>query len=154
MASSARPTPSDRPGPDGPRPASRGPRTEDDPRGPVRPAAAALLAVEALLLVVTATYCFLGVSSGALDGRFGTGLGIFLLVFAAGVAVAARSLLHRGRFGLGFGVTWQLFQALVGASLLRGAMYWQGALALLLAIAAFALLLSLVRSTPLPRDQD
>ena len=53
-------------------------------------------------------------------------------------------------FGLGFGLTWQLFQALIGASLLRGALYWQGGLALLLAVAVFVLLTRLVRSTPLP----
>lgn len=79
-------------------------------------------------------------------------LGVFLLVFALGAAVAARSLMLRGRFGLGYGITWQLFQALVGASMLRGALYWQGALALVLALVAFVLLLQLVRSTPLPRQ--
>ena len=37
-----------------------------------------------------------------------------------------------------------------GVSLLRGALYWQGGLALLLAIITFVLLIQLVRSTPLP----
>src|SRR5690625_2790541 len=79
-----------------------------------------------------------------------TALGAFLLLFALAVGLAARSVLTRGRFGLGFGVTWQLFQTLVGVSLLRGALYWQGGLALLLAIITFVLLIQLVRSTPLP----
>src|SRR5699024_4710484 len=74
----------------------------------------------------------------------------FLLLFALALGVAARSILAKGRFGLGFGITWQLFQALIGASLLRGALYWQGGRALLLAVAAFVLLTRLLRSTPLP----
>lgn len=111
---------------------------------------AALLGLEALLLAATATYCFLGVSGGTLDARFGTGLGVFLLLFTLALGLAVRSILVRGRFGLGFGITWQLFQALIGASLLRGALYWQGALALLLAVVLFVLLTRLVTSTPLP----
>lgn len=125
-----------------------------DPGPRTRPLAAALLAVEALMLTATATYCFIGVSGGFLEGRFGTGLAVFLLLFAVALGIAARSLLAKGRFGLGFGITWQLFQALTGASLLRGALYWQGALALLLAIVLFVLLTRLVRSTPLPGGTD
>ena len=131
---------------------SSGPRSRDesDPRPPLRPAAAVLLALEALLLAAVATYSFLGVASGVLSARIGTGLGMFLLLFAVAVGLAARSVLTRGRFGLGFGITWQLFQALVGGSLLRGALYFQGGLALLLAVITFVLLIHLVRSTPLP----
>ncbi|MBB5830956.1 hypothetical protein [Brachybacterium aquaticum] len=121
-----------------------------DPSPRTRPLAAALLGVEGLLIAAAATYCFITAASGALDGRLGTGLGIFLLVFAVGAVLAARSLLVKGRFGLGYGITWQFFQALVGASMLRGAMYWQGALALGLAIWIFVLLTRLVSSTPLP----
>ncbi|UVY82464.1 hypothetical protein NLU66_09420 [Brachybacterium sp. NBEC-018] len=132
-------------------PAAPATASERDPR--IRPVAAALLALEAVLLVAVATFCFVGVSGGQLDGRFGTGLGVFLLLFAAGAAVAARSILVRGRFGLGYGITWQLFQALVGASMLSGGLVWQGALGLVVAIAAFLLLLSLVRSTPLPTGE-
>lgn len=106
------------------------------------------------MLAAAATYCFLMVAAGDLHGRLGTGLGIFLLVFALGTALAARSILVSGRFGLGYGITWQLFQALVGASMLRGALYWQGALALVLAIVLFVLLLGLVRSTPLPGENE
>lgn len=43
-----------------------------------------------------------------------------------------------------------MFQALVGASLLRGGLLWQGGLAIVLAVAVFVLLTRLVRSTPLP----
>lgn len=121
-----------------------------DPGPRSRPTVAALLGVEALMLAAAATYCFLAASGGGLDTRLGMGLGVFLVLFALGLALAARSILVKGRFGLGFGITWQMFQALVGASMLRGAMYWQGALALLLAIAVFVLLTRLVRSTPLP----
>lgn len=126
----------------------------EDPGPRTRPLAAALLALEALLLAATATYCFLGASSGALDARFGVGLGLFLLLFALALALAARSLLARGRFGLGFGITWQLFQALTGASLLNASLYWQGVLGLALAVTLFVLLTRLVRSTPLPGGKD
>ena len=126
----------------------------EDPGPRSRTLVAALLAVEALLLAATATYCFVGVSAGILDAQFGVGLGAFLLLFALALALAARSILAKGRFGLGFGITWQLFQALTGASLLRGGLYWQGALALLLAIVLFVLLTRLVRSTPLPGGDD
>lgn len=106
------------------------------------------------MLAAVATYGFLGVAVGAVSGQFGTGLAAFLMLFAVAVGLAARSVLIRGRFGLGFGVTWQLFQALVGISLLRGALYWQGGLALLLAIATLVVLIQLVGSTPLPGRED
>lgn len=131
-------------------PADRADHADPGPR--TRPLAAAVLALEALLLAAVATYSLVMVASGGMGGRVGTGLGIFLGLFALAALVAARSLLARGRFGLGWGITWQLFQALVGASLLRGGLYWQGALALALAILGFVLLTRLVRSTPLPQD--
>jgi hypothetical protein len=140
--------------PTAPRPSARTAGDADDPSPRSRPLVAALLGVEALMLAATATYCFVAVAGGGLDARFGTGLGVFLLLFGVGVGLAARSILVRGRFGLGFGITWQLFQALVGASLLRGALYWQGALALVLAVVVFVLLTRLVRSTPLPGGGD
>ncbi|APX32422.1 hypothetical protein BH708_06450 [Brachybacterium sp. P6-10-X1] len=139
-------------GPTASRVAGSGPDGAPGPR--IRPTVAALLGVETLLLAAAATGCFVLVAGGGLNGRFGTGLGIFLLIFAAGTALAARSILVAGRFGLGYGITWQLFQALVGASLLRGGLYWQGGLALGLAIVLFVLLLNLVRSTPLPGGDD
>ena len=77
-----------------------------------------------------------------------------LLLFALALALAARSLLARGRFGLGFGITWQLFQALPGASLLNASLYWQGVLGLALAVTLFVLLTRLGRSTPLPGGKD
>lgn len=121
-----------------------------DPTLRSRPLVAALLGLEALLLAAAATYCFVAVAGGSLYPRLGIGLGAFLLLFALALAVAARSILVRGRFGLGWGITWQLFQALVGASMLNGSMYWQGALALVLSIVLFVLLTRLVHSTPLP----
>lgn len=134
-------------------PASHPRRGEQSPSR-IRTAAAALLGLEALIVAAVATYSFVGVASAAIDGRFGAGLGIFLLGFALAVGLAARSILSRGRFGLGFGITWQLFQALVGATMLRSGLIWQGAVALALAIVAFVLLTKLVTSTPLPGRED
>ena len=130
------------------------PGDAEDPSPRSRPVAAVLLGLEALLLVVTASYFLLAAAGGGVAGRLGIGLGLFLLLFAVGVAVAARSVLVRGRFGTGFGITWQLFQALVGASMLSSGMVWQGGLAILLAIVAFVQLARLVRSTPLPSRLD
>ncbi|MGY5765965.1 hypothetical protein ACXET9_12275 [Brachybacterium sp. DNPG3] len=135
---------------DAARDASGRPATLADPDPRIRPTAAVLLGVEALGMLAIATYCLVMVGGGSLYPRIGIGLALFLLLFAVGAVAAARSVLARGRFGLGYGITWQLFQALVGASMLRGALYWQGGLALGLAIALFALLTTLVRSTPLP----
>lgn len=138
---------------------ARGGSRDDRARGPVdgldpsphsRPIVALLLGIETLLLASAATYCFVAVAGGGLHSRLGIGLGVFLLLFALLLALATRSILLRGRFGLGWGITWQLFQALVGASMLNASMYWQGTLALILAIALFVLLTRLVRSTPLP----
>jgi hypothetical protein len=130
------------------------PADAEDPGPRTRPRAALLLGLEALMLAAAATFCFVAAAGGGMSARLGAGLGIFLLLFAAGAALAARSVLARGRFGIGFGITWQMFQALVGASMLRAEMYWQGALAIVLAVAAFVLLARLVRSTPLPSRLD
>ena len=130
---------------------SRGPVDGPDPSPRSRPIVALLLGVEALLLASAATSCFIAVAGGGLHARLGIGRGVFLLLFALLLALAARSILLRGRFGLGWGVTWQLFQALVGASMLNASMYWQGVLALILAIALFVMLTRLVHSTPLPQ---
>lgn len=135
-------------------PSASGPVDAADPSRRTRPLAAALLGLEALLIAAVATYSFVAVAGGVLDARFGTGLGVFLLLFALAAALAARSILVRGRYGLGYGMTWQFFQALVGASLIRAGMYWQGGLALLLSIVLFVLLARLVTSTPLPSRED
>ncbi|MGP5414272.1 hypothetical protein [Brachybacterium paraconglomeratum] len=130
------------------------PADAEDPSPRSRPVAALLLGAEALLLVVTASYFLLAAADGGITARLGIGLGVFLLLFAVGVGLAARSVLARGRFGTGFGITWQLFQALVGASMISSGMVWQGALALVLAIVVFVRLARLVRSTPLPSRMD
>src|SRR5699024_10399493 len=130
-----------------PRPAAR-PVDAADPTPRSRPTVAALLGIEALMLAAAATYSFLGVSGGALGAAVAVGLGVVLLLSALDPAGAAGSGLSRGGFGLGFGITGQRFQALVGVGLVRGALYWQGALALLLAVALFVLLTRLVRATP------
>lgn len=127
-----------------------GPADAEDPSPRTRPIVASLLGVEALMLASAAAYCFVAVSGGGLNTRLGIGLGIFLILFAVALGLAARSILVKGRFGLGWGITWQLFQALVGASMLNASMYWQGSLALVLAIILFVLLTRLVHSTPLP----
>lgn len=68
-------------------------------------------------------------------------LAAFLGIFALALVWAARSLWSFGRFGVSFGITWQLFQALVGASLLQGGLLPAGFAALGLAVALFVLLL-------------
>lgn len=146
------PIDSQTPGPGASRRLGERPADADDPSPRTRPTVAALLGVEALMLAAAATYCFVIVPAGEIPTKLLTGLGIFLLVFALGAALAARSILVKGRFGLGYGITWQLFQALVGVNMLRGTLYWQGALALGLAVVLFLLLLRLVRSTPLPES--
>ena len=130
------------------------PADAEDPSPRARPVTALLLGLEALLLLLTASYFLLAAVGGGMTGRLGIGLGLFLLLFAVALAVAARSVLVKGRFGTGFGITWQLFQALVGASMLSSGMVWQGALALVLAIVLFVRLARLVRSTPLPSRMD
>ncbi|PMC76552.1 hypothetical protein [Brachybacterium sp. UMB0905] len=129
-----------------PRPAADAP----DPSPRTRPVAAILLGCETGVLILAAGYCIVAVTGGLIAGRFGIALAVFLLLFAAATGLAARSVLASGRFGLGFGITWQFFQALVAASMLRGGLYWQGGIALALAIATFVQLSRLVRSTPLP----
>lgn len=126
-----------------------------DPERPgIRPAAVVVLGVEALMLTVTAGYLLTRIGSADLGASFAASLAVFILIFAVALALAVRSLLRGGRFGIGFGVTWQLFQALVGASLLRGGSILPGVAALVLAIVAFVLLTSLARSAPLPYQKD
>ena len=76
------------------------------------------------------------------------------MLFAVLVGLAAASVLRGGRFGVGFGITWQLFQALTAASMLRGGLLTAGGIGLVLAIIAIVLLMRLVSSTPTPLDQD
>lgn len=132
-----------------PVPATRRPETRRPAR--TRGSAAILLALEALGLLVLASVVALQTGRDAQVGSsFTLGLALFLVVFAIGVGAAAVSVHRRGRFGVGFGITWQLFQALVSASLLRGALYLPGGLGLVSAVAAFVLLLNLSRETPTP----
>ena len=112
------------------------------PTHPLRRVSAALLVVEALLLLAAALYAL--VTLPAQSPKLSTlavGLTACLGIFALMVALAARSLMKRGRYGVSFGVTWQLFQALVGGSLIRGGLLWAGFTALSLAIALFVLLM-------------
>lgn len=107
------------------------------PRTPTRTAAVVLLLAEAALLILAAGMNLWLVLGGALDARFGLALVAFLLVLAAAVGAAGRSVRRGGRFGVGFGITWQLFQALVAVSLLRAGLYLPGAVPLALAISGF-----------------
>ncbi|MFC0674504.1 hypothetical protein [Brachybacterium hainanense] len=118
----------------------------------LRRPAAVLLGLEGLALLGLATFAFAVIAQVEGGGRFGTGLGVFLVVFALALLAAARSVLQRGRFGVGYGITWQLFQALVGGSLITAGMLLEGAVAILAAIAAFVLLTQIVRATPLPGE--
>lgn len=120
----------------------------------LRPLGVILLALEAAALAVLAVLMLSRAGSGDMGESFAIALGVFIAVFALGVALAARSLARRGRFGTGFGITWQLFQALVSASMLNYGIYVPGAIGLVLAIAAFVVLLQLVRTTPLPYSEE
>lgn len=101
---------------------------------------ALLLLAEALLLVAVGVYSAVLASRELVSTGFGYGIAGFVLLLALALIFAANSLRAGGRFGIGFGLTWQMFQALVAASLLRAAMYWQGVLALVLAIVLFVML--------------
>ncbi|PWH05172.1 hypothetical protein DEO23_13910 [Brachybacterium endophyticum] len=113
-----------------------------------------LLAVETLALAALGVFMLSRVGSEDVGASLAVGLAVFILLFALAVGIAAYSLFRRGRFGLGFGITWQLFQALVSASMLRANILVAGGVGLLLAIAAFVVLLMLVRATPLPFEND
>ncbi|MCS6710995.1 hypothetical protein JSY14_02810 [Brachybacterium sp. EF45031] len=117
--------------------------------------AAGLLGTEAVLVLVLATSALVrrAEAPAEVQGML-TALAVFLGVFALGLAFAVVSLLRRGRFGLGYGVTWQLFQALVCATMLSSGMLLTGAVGLALAIVTFTALLALVRATPLPYEDE
>ena len=115
--------------------------------------AASVLALEALGLLALASIVALDGTGSEASRTFLLGLAGFLALFAVLVALAAASVVRRGRFGVGFGITWQLFQALTAASMLRGGMLTAGGIGLVLAIVAFVLLLRLVSSTPTPLDE-
>ena len=109
---------------------------------PLRRVSALLLVLEALLLGGAALYALVTLPAQAAGLKtVAVGLAVFLGIFALMVGFAARSLMKRGRYGVSFGVTWQLFQALVGGSLIRGGLLWAGFGALALAAALFVLLL-------------
>lgn len=146
MASSGSSSPSPRG--NAPRPAT----TEDRPGA--RRLGTVLLGAEALCLLLLGGFMITRVGSQDVGASLAIGLAVFILLFAIAVGLAALSLSRRGRFGLGFGVTWQLFQALVAASMLRAAIVVVGGIGMLLAIATFVVLLTLVRATPLPFDDE
>ncbi len=120
-----------------------------------RAAAVGLLALEALTLLAIASLALLdGARSSGELRTFAMGIAAFLAVFAVLVGAAALSVLRERRFGIGFGITWQLFQALVGASLLRASLLAAGLFALVTAVLAFVLLFQLSRTTPTPLERD
>lgn len=134
--------------------AATDPARSADPQGRTRGIAAALMGLEVLGLLGVASALLLRLGVPGAPSSLITGLAVFLAIFAVLLALAALSLLRGGRFGIGWGITWQLFQALVAANLLRSAFYLVGGLGLVLAVAVFVLCLRLVRSTPGPFDQD
>ena len=110
-----------------------------------RIAAAVILAVEALCLAGVATLLLVRATGASDLPQAAVSLGVFVLIFAAAAAFAARSVLARTRFGIGYGITWQLFQALVSANMLSSSLMVYGIVGLALAIAAFILLTRLVQ---------
>lgn len=140
------------------RPGRDTPREEDGASVPLqrmRRTAAVILGLEALALVGLASFTFLDVATAPeLPARFVIALGVFFLVFALLLAVATSSVLRGHRFGVGYGMTWQLFQALVGGSLLSAGLLLPAAFALLLSVAGFLVLFRLMRHTPTPLELD
>lgn len=112
------------------------------------------MVLEGLVLLLAASVAVLDSSRPEVPRTFALGLALFLGIFAAAILLAAWSLLRRGRFGVGYGITWQLFQALIGASILSAGFLVIGVVVLGTAIAAFVLLLGVARSTATPLRED
>ncbi|CAM3964235.1 hypothetical protein [Helcobacillus massiliensis] len=108
----------------------------------LRVVGASLLVLEAVLLLGTAVFAVLNLRTEA-DGipTVAFGLAVVLTVFAALLVLAAVSLLRRGRYGVSYGITWQLFQALIGASMFKAAMLAPAVVVTVLAVAVFIILL-------------
>lgn len=136
------------------RPVEALPETPADTAPRARRVAAVVMALEGVAILVVASVVVSGGGRSGVSWGFATGLAAFMSLFAAAILLAAVSLWRRGRFGVGYGITWQLFQALVSASMLRSALYVPGALGLVSAIVVFVLLLGIARSTPTPLEQE
>lgn len=108
--------------------------------------AAALLGLEALGLAAVATRVLIGAAAPTGIPRLAVPLAVFILLFAAAAALAARSVLAGTRFGIGYGITWQLFQALVAANMLSSSLMPFGLVGMALAILTFILLLRIAQA--------
>lgn len=106
----------------------------------LRKATCVLLACESMSLFAVALYSLMTLSGGEASA-LAVPLALFFALFGLALVGAARSLWNFGRFGVSFGVTWQLFQALVGASLLRAGLIPAGAFAIIMAVVLFVVLL-------------
>lgn len=116
---------------------------------------AVLLGMEALGIMGGATFAAIDLRGReGLPPTYGAAMAGFLVVFALLLALAGLSLVRGGRFGVGYGITWQLFQALVGVTMLTSGLVLPGVLALGLAIASFAVLANLARFTPTPLEDE
>lgn len=102
----------------------------------------AIIAVglEAVGMLALASVLLVRAGTASVAPQLSLALGIFLLIFAAALIAAVRSLVMRTRFGVGYGITWQLFQALVGASMLNAALIALGVMSIGLALMAFVAL--------------
>ena len=109
-------------------------------RALVRQVSVLLLVVEAIALVSAGVFSFVTLRSSQAQS-LGVSLALFFGIIAVALVLAAVSLWNFGRFGVSFSVTWQLFQALVGASLLRGGMISAGVYCIVMAVLVFVLLL-------------
>lgn len=125
-----------------------------DPAPRRRRVAAVLMALEGLVLLGAASIAVLDAGQPGVPRGFALGLALFLGIFAVAILLAAVSLIRRRRFGVGYGITWQLFQALVAASLLSSGFLLIGVAFLAVAIAAFLLLLGIARTTAMPLRED
>ncbi len=97
------------------------------------------------MILAVGAYALVLLGRGEVSSRFGIALAVLMGIFVAALLLAARSLVAGGRFGVGYGITWQLFQCLIAVNLMMAHLYWQGAVALLLAIAVLVALVKVSR---------
>lgn len=116
---------------------------------------AVLLGIEALALLAAASFALWSLPGRpGVPANYGAGMALFLAIFAVLLGAAALSVARGTRFGVGYGITWQLFQALVGATMLRSGLVLVGIAAILAALAAFVVLMNLARYTPTPLERS
>lgn len=102
--------------------------TREDSRSGLRAAVVALVALEAVAIVVAPVFLLIEAFSG--DGEdsrgFAVGLTVMAVLIGAGLAVCARGVARGERWTRGPVVTWQLVQAGVAMPVSASATWWIG----------------------------